>query len=144
MRIFLGQIYGEAGVSFPFSQRMQVWVGEQVSALAVPRAEFISRYGIDFSLGVRISARRNSKQADVLGPTVFKKSKDVEYTLMLPYDLIMSTPDGCRLAIELIIDGVSEICTRANIDCPGLHTAKGRIVEEVCSNPAMLKTRWPL
>ena len=97
MNISVGQIYIEPGVNFPFSHLMQVWLGQQLSALASPTADFVNAYGIDFSLVIRISARKSLKANEIKGPTVFKRTKDVEYTIFLPYETIARSTDGCRV-----------------------------------------------
>ena len=60
MKVSIGQIYVEAGVSFPFSHHMQRWLSDRLSELATPGAEFLqySRYGAAFDLADGAVARR--------------------------------------------------------------------------------------
>ncbi len=142
MKVFLGQIYGEPGVSFPFSHHMQAWLGAQLSELATPNTEFLNMYGADFALMVRISARTNCTENQIKGPTVFKKTKDVEYTLFLPYDAIVAADEGCRAAVRFLLNGIQQVFTRAHIDAADFESRMAFIEEHVCSEAAMLKKPW--
>lgn len=142
MKVFLGQIYGEPGVSFPFSHHMQTWLGNQLSDLATPSSEFLKKYSADFDLMVRVSARTKSAEVEVKGPTVFKKTKDVEYTVFLPYEVIVAAEDGCRAAMDLLMNGIQEVFARAHIEAPEFEAKKASMVEGVCSDAAMLKQPW--
>jgi hypothetical protein len=90
---------------------------------------------------VRINARTGSAENEIKGPTVFKRTKDVEYTLFLPYDVIASE-NGCRDAARFLLKGIQEILTRAHVAAEGFEARKASIEEHICSDPAMLKTPW--
>jgi len=121
---------------------MQGWLGERLSALAKPRDEFVDVYGEDFSLGVRISARRKLIENEIKGPTIFKKVKDVEYTLFLPFDVIQQAKDACRAAADFILSGVEQILVLAHIELPDFEARKVLLIEQICSDPSMLKRPW--
>jgi hypothetical protein len=142
MKIVVGQIYKPPGASRPISQHMQIWLGDRLSALATPTPEFLRKYGADFTLIVRVSARSNCANNQIKGPTVFKNSKDVEYTLFLPYDAIIADEGGCRTAMRFLLNGIQEVFTLAHILAEGFEEKKASIVEVVCSDPAMLKKPW--
>jgi hypothetical protein len=144
MKVFISQLYIQPGVSFPFSHHMQSWLHEALSALAVPSPAFTDKYGADFNLIVRLSAKRELKQNEIKGPTVFKKEKDVEYTLLLPFEAIIEQGDMCRAALAFLFDGVRAIFARSGIEAPGLDAAKQEeIIEQICSGPDMLDGPWP-
>jgi hypothetical protein len=98
MKVFVSQLNIQPGVSFPFSHVMQSLLHETLSALAVPSPAFTDKYGADFNLIVRLSAKREPKQNEIKGPTVFKKEKEVEYTLFLPFEAIIEQVDIAREA----------------------------------------------
>jgi len=143
MKVSVGQIYVEPGVRFPFSHLMQLWLGGELSALAVPRPAFVARYGPDYNVVIRISARRLCGENVIKGPTVFKKTKDVEYTLFLPFDTIVRGGDMCGMAMTFILSGIQEIFERAEISAEGLKDRKQALSEHVCSEPTMVSGPWP-
>jgi hypothetical protein len=143
MNISVGQIYVEAGVSLPFSHLMQIWLGQQLSTLVLLTPDFAKVHGTDFALVIRISARKGLKENDVKGPTVFKRTKDVEYTLFLPYDTIVKCSDGRRIATEFILDGVEAIVAMAKLDPGDLSARRVAIRDHLCTDPSMLKSQWP-
>jgi hypothetical protein len=143
MKVSVSQIYIKAGVSFPFSHHMQRLLGEEFSGVSQDDGEFVRKHGGDFDLVINLSADVGIGQVRVKGPTVFKKTRDVEYTLFLPFDVIVGSSDGCRSAVEFLVEGVRTIFRQAGIDTARLHERQASIVEQVCSNPIMLSRPWP-
>jgi len=142
VNVFLGQIYQEVGASFPFSYVMQEWLGGQLSNLVTSSSEFFQKYGADFDLMVWISARKNSAETEIRGPAVFKKTKDVEYTVFLPYDTIAATEDERRTAILFLVDAIQEVFAREQIVASGLEARKTSMADHICSDPAMIEEDW--
>ena len=143
MKIYVSQIYIQVGVSFPFSHHMQLWLGEQLSTMITITPEFRQTYGVDFDLIVQISARKGLVQNEIKGPTVFKKTKDVEYTIFLPYDVIARAENGCGTASTFILDGIQAVLTAAHLDAGDLAVRRDSFIKHICTEPAMLKGPWP-
>ncbi len=145
MNVSIGQIYVKPGISFPFSHLMQQWVSEELSSLSGPGTAFKQKYGAAFSLMLRISADTNIIENVIKGPTVFKRTKDVEYTIFLPFDVIKAAPDGCATAMRYILAGVREVFSLIGISTAALEASEQSIIHRVCSDPEMLRTdaAWP-
>src|SRR5438128_660345 len=105
MKVHFGQIYIEPGVEFPFSHLFQRYLAKEVTALVVPSGKFIEKYGSDFELMFRISAKNGIQDNEIRGPTVFRKAKDVEYTVFLPFDIISGTHDVPHSALRFLLKG---------------------------------------
>ncbi len=143
MKIYVGQIYVEAGANFPYSHIMQVWLGEELSTLVSSTGAFTKAFGDDYSLGIRISARTGLTESLIKGPTVFKKAKDVEYTLFLAFDVIVQGFDSLRMASEFIVDGICAVLACAKLDAANVIGMKKELIEKMCTDPKMLKGPWP-
>ncbi len=143
MKIHVAQIYVEPGTSFPFSHLWQRWMSAELSARAVPSKKFVTKYGDDFELMIRISAKKKLTDNEVRGPSIFRKQKDVEYTLFLPYDVIIEAPNGCRVAMEFILRGIVDIFAAAHIDAKGLEAQQLYLIDHACSDPSMFEKPWP-
>lgn len=143
MRVSVGQIYIKAGVGFPFSVGMQRWLGGELSDLASDATAFAGRYGGDFSLMIRVSAETGIFENQIKGPTVFKKDKDVEYTVFLPYQAIMVGAESRRLAAQFLIDGVREVFRQAGIDTEKLDACVENLVDQLSSGEGMVNKPWP-
>jgi hypothetical protein len=144
MKVFIGQIYVEPGVSFPFSHQMQRWMHERLSVLVSPTDEFTARYGSGFELMVRISAKSGRREVEIVGPTVFKKENEVEYTLFLPYDVVAEKPDSRRAAAEMLIEGLLAVFQTAQLDAGALAGQKESMVDYLATEATMLKGAWEL
>ena len=143
MIVYVSQIYGKPGVSFPFSHLMQRWITDELSALAKHSTKFARKHGTDFNLGVNLSADTNITDNKIKGPAIHKKTKDVEYTLFLPYDVIIQTKNGCRGALVYLLDGIRRIFMLAGIDPGMLDERRDSIITHICSDPTMLDEPWP-
>jgi hypothetical protein len=143
MMVSIGQAYIKPGVNFPFSHLMQNWVSEELSSVAEDCVEFQKKYGSEFELIVRISADTQIADNVLKGPTVFRKSKDVEYSVFLPFDTIVKAPEGCRVAMGFLMAGICSVFQKVGIDPTKLDERKAIIIDRVCSDPTMLKQPWP-
>lgn len=137
MHVHFGQIYIKPGVRFPFSHHFQERLSEEVTALVRPSGKFIQKYGIDFKVVFNISAKKGIQDNEVRGPTVFKKTKDIEYTVFLPYDVIMREPDTCKCALTYLLRGVRAAFALLDIDDVGLVKGHDALIENICSEPSM-------
>jgi adenine-specific DNA methylase len=143
MKVWITQFYLNAATSFPFTHTMQIFMAGELSAVAEKCEAFQARYGEAFELTVYINSEADLLENRILGPTVFKKTKDVEYTLTLPFDVIAKAPDGCRGAMEFLVAGVRAVFQKAGIDPAKLDERTSFIIDRVCSDSSMLKEPWP-
>jgi len=144
MKVSVGQIYVQAGVNFPFSHMMQRWLGEELTLLIDSYSEFAEKFGPDFNMMIRISADSKISDNVIKGPTIFKKNRSVEYTVFLPYSVIIVAPDGCILTVKYILSGIRSIFMLVGIDTIQLDKKTHYIIKHICSNSSMLKKPWPI
>jgi len=142
MKLSICQVYVKAGVSFPFSHVMQRWVGGELSVLVTPSEKFVRKYGEYSSLVIFMSAERGTRKNRVVGPGVNRKTRDVEYTVFLPFDVVTRAPNGCRSALEFLMDGIESVLRKAAIEVAAISSQRDRIIEKVCQDPAMLSAPW--
>lgn len=135
MKVFVGQIYTKPGVDFPFTHLMQRWLGEELTRVASEDAKFQERYGSGFALGLRISADTGTAETEVKGPTVFKRDRDIEYTLVLPFDAIENAPDRRRMAVECIAAGIAAVFAELEIGLDRLDQGRESLVERLLTDP---------
>ena len=110
MQIYFGQIYVEPEVAFPFSTQFQQLLGTEITSLVQPSTGFVEKYGIDWDVMIRISAKTKIENNEVLGPWVCKRDQDVECTVFLPYDVIDRAKSGHEIALQFLLDGTCEAC----------------------------------
>lgn len=139
MKVWFGQIYIEPGVSFPFSHHFQRYLSEKITALVAPSVMFIKEYGSDYELMFNISAKTTIQDNEIKGPTVFKKSKDVEYTIFLPFDVITSSSEDCKCALKFLLKGACSVFKSLDIDTIRILEYRDSLIEQVCSNSMMFE-----
>lgn len=144
MKVFFGQIYIEPGVSFPWSWKFQSYLSSAITETIGPSEYFTGKYGSDWSLGFRISAKRNLGSNEICGPTVFRKAKDVEFTIFLPYDQIPEGSSFAGPALDFLIEGTLEVFQRLEIDTALLQQKRDDIQAHVLQAPEMImiKPEW--
>ena len=143
MRVVVTQIYIEPGIRFPFSFEMQRHVTSALSKVVTPSATFRKRYGDDYQVIVRLSADTGIATPVVKGPAHYKKTKDVEYSLFLPYDVIIREHDGCRAAMSFLMTGVRQILVGLGLETAAFDQRSGSLIDEVCADPSMIEGTWP-
>ena len=142
MKIFVGQIYVEVGASFQFSHHFQVWLSQKLSEAITPSPRFIERYGEDFEIMFRMSAKKGRPVVEVQGPTVFKKTREIEYSVFLPYDIIAKEQDKNLMhskALTLFLQSVVKITKSLEMDALPIEMQVHSLVQQACSNPDMIE-----
>jgi hypothetical protein len=137
VKIFFGQIYIEAGVDFPFSHVCQALLSKQFTALVVPSTTFVKTYGSDFELMFNVSAKTFIQDNEIRGPTVFRKAKDVEYTIFLPFDVISKSTDVPRTALLFLFRGACSVLESLGIETAKIMEKQGSLIERICADPKM-------
>lgn len=140
MRVFVGQIYIQPEANYPFSHNFQKWISEELSKIVEPSDSFLKKYTDDFDLIFRISAKKEIDEIEVKGPTVFKKDKDIEFTIFLPYDHnSLETMDDFKQPLLLFLDGVAIALEQLTIDATKVKSNASKMVESIISNKSMFK-----
>jgi hypothetical protein len=166
MKVHFSQIYIEQGAECPFNSRFNLYIAEQVTSLVEPSTWFSAKYGGDWKLIFRISARWSPDENDtergvklsesartklarfrsftseplrveLRGPTVFKKDKDVEYSIFLPFRRVIESETPPVTALNYIFAGVYAVLEELQINTSKLRAEVDRIIERVCSDPTM-------
>ena len=143
MKVWISQFYLDAAASFSFTHVMQLFVSAELSSVADDCSDFQRKHGPDFELMVRVNADAMLSENKIMGPTVFKKTKDVEYVVTLPFGVVTKAPDGRRAAMEFLMAGVRSVFQKAGIDPAKLDEHTTFIIDRVCSDPSMFKEPWP-
>jgi hypothetical protein len=141
MKVHFGQVYVQPGVDFPFSFLFQHRLSEEVSSLVKPSAKFTQQYGTDWKLMFRISAKRSILDNEVRGPTAFRKDKDVEFTIFLPFDVIRTAESMTRSAIEFLLRGVCSGLDSLGFDTAPIRAQQSILAQTLSSDPTMLNPK---
>ena len=139
MKVHFGQIYIEAGVNFPFNYLFQRHLSNEISALVTPSPMYLKKYGSEFELMFRISAKKSIQENEIRGPAIFRKAKDIEYTIFLPYDVIMCSPEVLKSALQYLFQGVVSVFNLIGIDTSKILEKQASLIEQICSDKTMVK-----
>jgi hypothetical protein len=139
MRVYFSQIYIKPGVRFPFTHHFQRRLSDEITALVEPSARFIEKYGIDFELTFRISAKQIIPDNEIKGPTVSRRTKDVEYTVFLPFDVITRQSEVPQNALRFLLRGVCSVFESLNIETEKILELQDNLIEQICSDPMTLE-----
>jgi hypothetical protein len=139
MSIYVSQIYPEAGVSYPFNHRFQKYLSDLVSAKVGTSKKFADLYGPEYDLIFRMSAKEGLAKPEIKGPTVFKRDKDVEYTVFLPFDRSVEM-DAKTLsqALDFLLTSMIEILKELEMTTTGLSAELSAIVDRILGDAKMI------
>ncbi len=141
MKIYIGQIYIRAGVSFPFSLRFQKWLGDKLTSRVDSSDEFRNSFPGDFTLGFIISAKSENQRPEIVGPTVFKRAKDVEFTIFLPHEnRDYHTPEACQETVRLLIESIVAVLDRLQIDSTKICNDVAALLADFLVTPELMKS----
>jgi hypothetical protein len=167
MRVFICMFPVEHGAYIPFNHIFQKYIAEQVTALVDPSPWFVAKYGEDWRLMFRISSNWSPDDEDMdravqlsdsekvklaryrsftleplrvelRGPTVYKKDQEVEYSIFLPFRLVIESEHPPATALEYIFAGVYTVLEKMQIDTSRLRTEQDRVVQHGCSDATMI------
>ncbi len=142
MKLFVSQFYIEPGVSYPFSVHFQrfMWPRKELTKRIVDSDEFVRRFGKDFDLMFRMSAKAGIVAPEVRGPTVFKKDKSVEFTVFLTFDRAEQRGQDayCRALKQLMVE-ITGILRSLRLDASQLVQDCDQIIERIIANPKMIE-----
>jgi hypothetical protein len=160
----------EQGAEFPFNVLFQRYLFEQLTSLLMPSSWFSTEYGEEWKLIFNVSARWSLDEDDtergvklsesarvklaryrsftpeplrveIRGPTVFRKDKDVEYSIFLPFRRIIESVAPAATTLNYIFTGVYEILERMQFDASRLRAEQNRIVSHICSESKMIDVK---
>jgi hypothetical protein len=137
MKIHFGQIYIEPGIAFPFSFLFQHRLADEITALIRPSAVFTTQYGDDWDLIFRVSAKRIVCDNKIRGPSVFRKSKNVEFTIFLPFDAIQGEASVTRSAVAFLLRGVCSVLGTLGFDTSAIQARQTSLIESLSTDPTM-------
>jgi hypothetical protein len=139
MMVHFGQIYIEPGVHFPFSHHFQRRLSEEITALVEPSAVFRKKYGNDFGLTFNVSAKRGISDNEIRGPAVFKKTKDVEYTIFLPFGVITRSSEAPTSALQFLLKGTCSVFESLGIGTAKIEEQRDLLIEQICLDSTMFE-----
>jgi hypothetical protein len=124
-------------VNFPFSHIAIKYLNEGISNLVDPSTQFVRECGEDYRLVFYISAKRALEENEIRGPAVFKKTKDVEYTLFLPFTVIDGSDYPPKAALQFLFQAMYAVFESFGIDTSRVVQAEESMIKHVCSDQAM-------
>ena len=137
MKVHFGQIYIEPGVTFPFSHHLQRRLSTEITSLITTSETFTAKYGADWQLMFRISAKSKIHEIEIKGPTVYERDKDVEYTLFLPFDVIAHEDNASQMALQLLLKGCCDVFRELGFDTETIERTSESMIDTICADPKM-------
>lgn len=142
MNVYISQIYIQAGVSFPFSHHFQLYLSQELTKRVKPSDLFINKYGEDFSLMFRMSAKAELTVPEIKGPTVYRKDRDVEFSIFLTYDKQENQgPKKYRQALGELLDQIVIVLEGLEIDTAMLRLDAHALIESILTTPRMINAK---
>lgn len=139
MKVIFSQIYIQAGVNFNFSHQFQIFLSRKVSELLCVSKKFLKLHDKDYTIIFRISAKKELTANEIKGATIYKKDKDIEFTIFLPYTPIIQEAEPIRCALEHLFQGIYDIFEEYEIDTYKLKARQRKIIDRIMSSPEMFE-----
>ena len=87
----------------------------------------------------RMSAKAELTLPEIKGPAVYRKDKDVEFSIFLTYDKQKKQgPTEYRQALRELMDQIIIVLERLEIDTSKLRLDTHALIESICTTPGMI------
>lgn len=140
MKVFVSQIYIEVDASYPFSHDFQKWISQELTKRIKPSAQFVERYSEDYNLIFNMSAKLNISAPEIRGPSVFRKTSDVEFTIFLPHEgRTHNEPSGYERPLEILFSCITSVLKSLGMDASEVVKDSPALIKQIISNPAMIR-----
>lgn len=133
-RFYCGQIYGEAGVNFPFSIKFQQYFSSFVNERINSFSAFDEKFGSDWVIGLRLSTKKGLEEVLVSKQRRYTNDKSIEYFVYAPYERTVTSKTPCSTAIEFFMSGACDVLSSLGIDIHRLRDDSHQIADHVCGD----------
>ena len=133
MKIDFTQCFIEPGVTFPFSIRFRDAISDGMSEIlkTADVGHFRPKWK-GYDLTICISAKSKIRMAEVAGPGVYRRDRELEYTVFLPYEALPTFAD----AVGCLVDTVCGIIGSLGIDIGDIGRWRNEFVALASTDPA--------
>lgn len=138
MNIYVSQFYIEAGANYPFSHRFNHFISKAIADRIASPESFVQKYGEDFDLIFRMSARSDIQDTLIKGPAVFQRDKDVEYSIFLPYNGDNQDPRTFKEVVARLLSAIINVLTDLGFDASAVLRDSSELADQIVENPAMI------
>lgn len=173
MKFSLSQVYVEPGVNLPFSHRFSSWMDFKLEQnftpdqAHLPLPKELSTATVDMRsrvdsptrktkyffrgstaesirlISINLSCQKAINGPLVLGPKVYKKTKEHEYTIFLPFEKVVGSEDPTYTSLSLLLESIAHIMCNYNYYIKNIESAKLEWIKEIKENEDMFKHQWP-
>ncbi len=137
MKIHVIQLYIDPETEYPFNWRFQVRMSKELSSMVTPSQKYLTKYGRTFDLIFYMSAKKDLKDNDIMGPGVYRKDKDVEYSVFLPADVINRSRNVPESALTFFLKGVCSVLESLEIDTSKIVARQQSLIKDICADPEL-------
>jgi hypothetical protein len=140
MRVFVSQVYIDPGAAFPFSAAFQRYISHELTATTTPSESFACRFGEDWDLIFNMSAKTHLVEPEIVGPTIFRRDKDVEFTIFLPLNTsTVCTQPSLSTALCNLLESIVRVLQDLGIDTIQIESRCDDLVTRIVGDPKMIK-----
>lgn len=139
MNIYVSQIYPEAGVNYPFTHRFQQFISKALTNRIASSESFVRQYGDDFDLIFRMSAKSGIQEPEIKGPTVFRRDKDVEYTVFLPYGGNAHDLNSLGEVVSSLISAIIDVLDDLGFDTTNVSSDSAELIKQITGDAGMVE-----
>ena len=111
MKIDVSRGCSEPGAELPFSWKMRAYLDKELSVLVDPSPRFQRKYDLEYTICIWMRTKTGIESNEIDGPGVRRKAKNLEFALLLPFDVILRADDSPRCALRFLFDGIRPLNT---------------------------------
>jgi hypothetical protein len=125
MNVYVSQAYIETGSAYPFSHHFQRFISREITARVSPSEYLTKKFGEEYNIKFRMSAKSAIPEVEVRGPTVFRDSQG-------------DSTEACYRALEELLCAIINTLSMLQFDVSRLADEYKSLITHVMSEPKML------
>ncbi len=95
---------------------------------------------MDSELMFRVSAKRGINRPEILGPTVYRKTREVEFTIFLPFKiLVIDNLPGYKELLDALLESIVGVLQGAGVNTKGIERNKAELIRIILSDRNMFE-----
>lgn len=139
MKIYITQLYAEAGASFPFSANFQRYISAFLTDNTKTSETFEQTYGSSAEISFFMSAKSGLQKPEIKGPNFYKADNEVEYVIFLPFHDKHHSENSLRAALTDFLDSIILTLNSLNIDTSKLSKQYDNLISDVLRDKTFIR-----
>ena len=142
MNVHINQFFTEPGFAYPFTGIFVGWMELEVSKRIQASKKFLEKYSKDHGLCFFLDARPGIAAPHLNGPTVRKRDKEVQFSIILPHAGGPMPKEATEYVqpVKLLVQSIAAALEKVEIDSSQILQDLPTLIQYFVSTPKLIRS----